>query len=442
MKKRLTTAILSAVMLSAAVLGHAAPAMAAERLTVKGTVMLAGGTGNVTDVKITVEYSYPIGSPFAEGSPVWTGSPMDNSGNFSIPTEAYKDGLQNMKVTASLDGYTPASDGLGYNEDTTEKLVLVPENESGVIQIGGKFFMEDGQLLQDNLCPTITLERTLLSGNATVTACGGIWGCNTPAGSAVTVRPSLDGYYFIPESITVEDLVTAKQDFNFEVRPINSSADSGSSGQDNAQDNTGADAGTEGSAQPVGAVTFYVDANYKGDSISLDEGEYNSKQLGVLGNDRLSSLKVPAGYRVTLYEHSGFAGRTVVCTEDVSFLKNKPYNFNDITSSIKIERISESQDGTDDEIPEEDAMAEFYADANYKGNSISLGVGRHPMSELGKLGNDKLSSLKVPEGYTVILYEHGNFTGRTVTCTQNVSFLKNAPYNFNDITSSIEITKN
>ena len=54
-------------------------------------------------------------------------------------------------------------------------------------------------------------------------------------------------------------------------------------------------------------ATIFQHANYAGNSQALGVGKYNIADL-TIGNDKLSSLKVPSGLRVTLYQHSNFPG--------------------------------------------------------------------------------------------------------------------------------------
>ena len=79
-------------------------------------------------------------------------------------------------------------------------------------------------------------------------------------------------------------------------------------------------------------VTIYQDINYGGASQELIEGDYDVNAL-TIGNDQLSSLRVPKGMKVTLFEHGDFTGRSRTFTEDASWVDD----FNDITSSIKVE---------------------------------------------------------------------------------------------------------
>ncbi len=55
-----------------------------------------------------------------------------------------------------------------------------------------------------------------------------------------------------------------------------------------------------------------------------------------LKNDSLTSVKVPNGYKITLYQDADYKGTAIVLLQDTSYLGD----FNDKTSSIKVEKIS------------------------------------------------------------------------------------------------------
>jgi hypothetical protein len=86
---------------------------------------------------------------------------------------------------------------------------------------------------------------------------------------------------------------------------------------------------------PDRTVIIYQDGSYQGASQELREGSYDIESL-TIGNDQLSSLTVPKGMKVTLYEHGGFSGRSKIFTEDTPWVGD---DFNDVTSSIKVEQI-------------------------------------------------------------------------------------------------------
>ena len=85
--------------------------------------------------------------------------------------------------------------------------------------------------------------------------------------------------------------------------------------------------------EPEAKVTVFEHGDYQGRSQDLIVG-YNAGPLAV-GNDVISSVRVPRGFRVTLYEHGPGTGRELVLTEDTASLPD----FNDVTSNILVERI-------------------------------------------------------------------------------------------------------
>jgi hypothetical protein len=80
----------------------------------------------------------------------------------------------------------------------------------------------------------------------------------------------------------------------------------------------------------------------------------------------------------------------------------------------------------------------FYADINYGGTAITLGTGNYTLSQLNAKGipNDWMSSLKVPDGWTVEVYENDNFGGTKWTYTSSSSWVGD---NVNDKMSSVKI---
>lgn len=82
----------------------------------------------------------------------------------------------------------------------------------------------------------------------------------------------------------------------------------------------------------------------------------------------------------------------------------------------------------------------FYADRDYGGKAVTLGVGNYVLSQLKAAGipNDWMSSLKVPSGWTVEVYANDNFGGTKWTYTANSSWVGDA---VNDKMSSAKIYK-
>ena len=108
-----------------------------------------------------------------------------------------------------------------------------------------------------------------------------------------------------------------------------------STGGSSSSDNNSSGSSTSGVA------TFYEHSNYGGWSVSLGEGSHNYNDIASAGikNDVISSLKVPSGYKVTLYNDADFKGDKKEFTSDASYVGD---DLNDKTSSIKIEKIGSS----------------------------------------------------------------------------------------------------
>ncbi|MCL2927900.1 MAG: Cys-every-fifth RiPP peptide CefA [Trichodesmium sp. MAG_R01] len=161
-------------------------------------------------------------------------------------------------------------------------------------------------------------------------------------------------------------------------------------------------------------TTIYEHSNYGGSSQTLGVGSYDISRL-TIGNDKLSSLRVPEGLRVTLYQHPNFRGETRSFTSDTSWVGD---DFNDQTSAILVEKV-----------------VSVYQNSNYEGSCQYLGIGCHNVADL-QVGNDVISSLKVPQGLMAILYEHANFTGRYRIFTESTGWVGD---DLNDLASSIVV---
>ncbi len=84
--------------------------------------------------------------------------------------------------------------------------------------------------------------------------------------------------------------------------------------------------------------------------------------------------------------------------------------------------------------------AEFYQNYFFTGWHVSLGEGSYTTAQLAAAGfrNNDLSSIKVPLGYRVVLYDGDNFTGASYTVeATSISALRD----YNDRASSLVISK-
>lgn len=86
-------------------------------------------------------------------------------------------------------------------------------------------------------------------------------------------------------------------------------------------------------------------------------------------------------------------------------------------------------------------VSRVYQHCDFNGWEVALPEGEFSLAQLESLGvnNKAISSLRVDDGYEVVLFENSNFSGRSVTLSASDSCL--VDNGFNDATSSIKIRK-
>ncbi|MFF7209195.1 hypothetical protein ACFZAU_01500 [Streptomyces sp. NPDC008238] len=75
--------------------------------------------------------------------------------------------------------------------------------------------------------------------------------------------------------------------------------------------------------------------DFGGRAAELEAGTYTVLTDEQVGDDIISSVRVPAGWKVTLYTDPGLKGRSLVLTADLARFDGE---FNDRVSSIKVEK--------------------------------------------------------------------------------------------------------
>lgn len=202
-------------------------------------------------------------------------------------------------------------------------------------------------------------------------------------------------------------------------------------------------------------ITIFKD-NFSGPSLNLRAGYYDHYELGTVDNDKVSSVKVPQGMKVTLYEHGGYKGRSLILTQDANadfLIKNK---FNDITSSLYIEVLPKPEPEPVKETPAPVVVVPVVVEENeepaaddpaaprvtifegiFGGASKKLGHGRYDAVAMG-IGDNALSSIKIPSGLLVTLYDQPNFKGKSLVLREQDASLRNVD-NFDNVVSSMMV---
>jgi hypothetical protein len=175
-------------------------------------------------------------------------------------------------------------------------------------------------------------------------------------------------------------------------------------------------------ASQAASVCFYEHANYEGANWCVEAGTAATPDDW---NDRVSSVRVPAGWSVTLYEHIGQGGASLALTADEPNLVNRA--FNDVMSSYRVVAPT---------VPTVAVPVCLYEHIDYGGASLCLAEGS---AALSGAWNDFASSARVLPGYRVELFEHAGSQGRRLVLAADEPNL--VPRNFNDVASSYIVAK-
>ena len=156
--------------------------------------------------------------------------------------------------------------------------------------------------------------------------------------------------------------------------------------------------------------TLFSNDSLRGRPLSLTESVTNLHSLGF--GDSASSLCVPAGWRVTLYVDTDYRGETLelvgpAVIYDLKRERPQGRDWGDRISSAEVVFVRRRGGGNCNQYPI------LYGDDGYEGNRFEI---RDSIADLGRAGvGDQASSVCVPNGWRVVLFEHSNYRGDSFT---------------------------
>ena len=86
-------------------------------------------------------------------------------------------------------------------------------------------------------------------------------------------------------------------------------------------------------------MTAYRDINFQGPAEVFD-GDQPDLRRSTIGNDRISSVRVPPGWVIILYEHVNYQGRREMLLSDYADLRGGTLG-NDAASSLQVRRLEQ-----------------------------------------------------------------------------------------------------
>jgi hypothetical protein len=180
-----------------------------------------------------------------------------------------------------------------------------------------------------------------------------------------------------------------------------------------------------------GIVQLFQHCDFGGWTASFGAtGNVSRSQIvsaGGLDNDA-SSMKIASGFRATLFDGDGQSGGSIVLTSDTPCFVAS--NFNDVLSSMRIESVAG-----------EGGVVFFQHDSFGGDAGQALAPGDYTLAQLQASGvqNDWASSVKIPPGRRVTMFQHDNFGGASWTLTEDTPAFTVLSPNANDQLSSVRI---
>lgn len=172
-------------------------------------------------------------------------------------------------------------------------------------------------------------------------------------------------------------------------------------------------------------VTIYDQPNFAGNSQVLANGRYDTALNQItIGNDALSSLKVPHGMVARLFEHYHFQGRFIDIRANTPALDAY---WDNRTSSIVVYNATAT--------PPDTREVMIFQDANYSGSFQILAAGQYDTPQL-QIGDNALSSALVPYGMVLRLFENPGFSGAFIELREDTSAVS---MDWNDRASSVVV---
>ncbi len=201
-----------------------------------------------------------------------------------------------------------------------------------------------------------------------------------------------------------------------EYKPYNSPADANNSG--------------EGSS-----AQFYTDCNYKGNALRLLPGRYSGQELGLFRNS-IASLQIAQGIQVRAYQDDNFSGSSTTLSGDNTCLS---YDWRNRIGSLIVEDRGGFNGNTNNQPQVQNVT--IYTDANFRGQSATVLPGTYANMNLADGFPEKaLSSIQIPSGYRVVLYDQPNLRGKSYTLTTSRSSFSLSSWN--DRAVSIAVYRN
>lgn len=183
----------------------------------------------------------------------------------------------------------------------------------------------------------------------------------------------------------------------------------------NNPNNTGNNNG--GGWRPRSYATVYSECQYEGNALRLQPGFYDGSKLGLL-KFSIQSMEIPSNLRIRAYLNTeSLSGSSVTFNNSSTCL---PGQYLNRIGALIVEENSTPWGNTGGGGGGYgNSPIILYADNDYRGQSISLQAGTYnSLSSMG-FADRSLSSIQIPAGHRVVLYDQPNLRGASYTLTSS-----------------------
>ncbi|MEN9497894.1 MAG: hypothetical protein RL750_793 [Bacteroidota bacterium] len=179
-----------------------------------------------------------------------------------------------------------------------------------------------------------------------------------------------------------------------------------------------------GGNRPRSYATVYSECQYAGNALRLQPGYYDGSKLGLL-KFSIQSIELPQNLRIKAYLNTeNLTGFSQTISQSSPCLSSQ---FSNRIGALVIEEVNTGwgnnngggwgNNGGGGSYGNQPVI--LYEDNDYRGQSISLTPGTY--ANLSSMGfqNQALSSIQIPAGYRVVLYDQLNLRGASYTLTSS-----------------------
>ena len=178
--------------------------------------------------------------------------------------------------------------------------------------------------------------------------------------------------------------------------------------------------GSTTSAQFRGGITVFTNPDFSGESASFRDDTPDLVEYEL--NDKISSIRVSPGESWEVCQDINYANRCQIVTRNIPNLKS--IGWDDRISSLRRLGGGRSGRGRPPFYPEPGnrSGATVFTDRDFRGESSSF---REEASDLVAFGlNDKISSIRIPQGESWEVCQDINFGNRCQIITRSISDLR------------------